>query len=404
MSSSGVAGITGVIGVLAFVVAMLLSVMIHEWGHFITARKYGMKVTEFFLGFGPRLWSMRRGETEFGIKAIPAGGYCRITGMTPVEPIAEEDSGRAFYRASVPKRLVVLGAGSFLHFVLALLILILFFAAVGVPRESTRLGEVLPCIKESSAPCANSDRPAPAFTAGLKAGDEIEAIDGAQVSSWSDVGSAIRAGAERELIFTVTREGEKLDIPVTPTRYQSGGQSFGIIGVLSERENKRYPLHSAVAESLREGANIATGSFRALIALPSKIPALFGATFAGDERDPEGLVGVVGVARVSGEAASSTSGSLSEKIGFFLLITASLNIFVGIFNLIPLLPLDGGHMAVALFDGYRRSRARRRGVPPPPPFDVMKLMPITLVVIAVLATLSILLLFADIVNPIRLNQ
>jgi len=191
---------------------------------------------------------------------------------------------------------------------------------------------------------------------------------------------------------------------VTPTRYQSGAKSFGVIGVLSERENKRYPLHSAVAASLREGANIATGSFRALVALPSKIPALFGATFAGDERDPEGLVGVVGVARVSGEAASSTSGSLSEKIGFFLLIIASLNIFVGIFNLIPLLPLDGGHMAVALFDGYRRSRAKRRGVPPPPPFDVTKLMPITLVVIAVLATLSILLLFADIVNPIRLNQ
>jgi len=124
MSNSG---LTSLIGIFAFVVAMLLSVMIHEWGHFITARKYGMKVTEFFLGFGPRLWSIKRGETEFGIKAIPAGGYCRITGMTPVEQITEEDSPRAFYKSSVPKRLVVLGAGSFLHFILALLILTLFF-------------------------------------------------------------------------------------------------------------------------------------------------------------------------------------------------------------------------------------------------------------------------------------
>lgn len=401
MSNSGV---TGLIGILAFIVAMLLSVMIHEWGHFITARKYGMKVTEFFLGFGPRIWSTKRGETEFGIKAIPAGGYCRITGMTPIEPIAEEDSGRAFYKASVPRRLVVLGAGSFLHFILALLILTLFFAAVGLPRESTRLGEVLPCIKESSAPCTSKDPVAPAFTSGFKAGDDIQAVDGKKISTWSEVGAAIRGGAEKSLTFTLLRDGASIDITVTPLRYQSGESSFGIIGVISERENKRYPLHSAVAASVREGGNIAAGSVRALFALPSKIPALFGATFGGERRDPEGLVGVVGVARVSGEAASSEGGSLAEKIGFFLLIIASLNIFVGIFNLIPLLPLDGGHMAVALFDGYRRSRARRRGLPPPAPFDVTRLMPITLVVIAALATLSILLLFADIVNPIRLNQ
>jgi membrane-associated protease RseP (regulator of RpoE activity) len=401
MSNSG---LTSLIGIFAFVVAMLLSVMIHEWGHFITARKYGMKVTEFFLGFGPRLWSIKRGETEFGIKAIPAGGYCRITGMTPVEQITEEDSPRAFYKSSVPKRLVVLGAGSFLHFILALLILILFFAAVGIPKESTRLSEVLPCIKSSAAPCSNDDPVAPAFTAGLQAGDDIRAIDGKAITTWSEVGMAIRNNVSKELRFTVLRDGQTLDISVTPSKYQSGNHSFGIIGVISERVNDRYPLHSAVSASVRESGNIALGSLKALVALPSKIPALFGATFAGAERDPEGLVGVVGVARVSGEAASSSGGSLSEKIGFFLLIIASLNIFVGIFNLIPLLPLDGGHMAVALFDGFRRSRARRRGLPLPAPFDVTKLMPITLAVIAIMATLSVLLLFADIVNPIRLNQ
>ena len=164
------------------------------------------------------------------------------------------------------------------------------------------------------------------------------------------------------------------------------------------------PIGSAIAQSSEEFGNIAVGSVRALIALPSKIPALFSATFSGAERDPEGLVGVVGVARVSGEAASSTNGSLAEKFGFFLLIIASLNLFVGIFNLIPSLPLDGGHMAVALFDGYRGVRARRKGLPAPPPFDVTKLMPITLVVIGILAALSILLLFADIVNPLQLNQ
>ncbi len=397
----------GVIGILAFVVAMLLSIMIHEWGHYITARKFGMKVTEFFLGFGPRIWSMRRGETEFGIKAIPAGGYCRITGMTPVEPIDESDSNRAFYKSSVRRRLIVLGAGSFLHFLLAFFILILFFAAVGVPQQSTRLAEVLPCIKSVSAStdsCTSSDPQSPAAKGGLKAGDQILAVNGEKINEWSEVGETIRASANQALTFTILRGSEELELTITPIPFTSEGESFGIVGVISERELVRYSILSAVAESGREVGNLLTGSVRALIALPSKIPALFGSAFAGEERDPEGLVGVVGVARVSGEAASSASGSLAEKIGFFLLIIASLNVFVGIFNLIPLLPLDGGHMAVALLDGYRNGRAKRKGLPPPPPFDVTRLMPITLVVIAVLASLSLLLLFADIVNPLRLNQ
>ena len=394
----------GLIGILAFIDAMLLSIMIHEWGHFITARKFGMKVTEFFLGFGPRIWSTRRGETEFGIKAIPAGGYCRITGMTPVEPISEDDSQRAFYKSSVPRRLVVLGAGSFLHFVLAFLILILFFSAVGVPQQSTRLAEVLPCIKSGSEPCTSADPASPAAKAGLQKGDEIRAVNGKTITSWDQVGAVIRASANKEIRFTIIRAGSDVEIALTPMEYSNAGERFGIVGVISEREITRYPIHSAIARSGDEIGNLLVGSVRALVALPSKIPALFGATFNGSERDPEGLVGVVGVARVSGEAASSQSGSLPEKIGFFLLIIASLNVFVGIFNLIPLLPLDGGHMAVALFDGYRGARARRKGLPPPPPFDVSRLMPITLIVIGLLATLSLLLLFADVVNPLRLNQ
>lgn len=394
----------GVIGIAAFIVAMLLSVMIHEWGHFITARKFGMKVTEFFLGFGPRLWSTQRGETEFGIKAIPAGGYCRITGMTPVEPIAAADTARAFYKSSVPRRLVVLGAGSFLHFLLAFLLLILFFSAAGLPQQSTRLAEVLPCIKSSNQPCSSADQPSPAAKAGLQVGDEIVAVNSAPVTTWAKVGQIIRSSAGKKLLFTVKRDGSSLDISLTPQEYVSGDSKFGIIGVISEREVKRLPIGSAIAQSSEEFGNIAVGSVRALVALPSKIPALFSATFSGAERDPEGLVGVVGVARVSGEAASSSNGSLAEKFGFFLLIIASLNLFVGIFNLIPLLPLDGGHMAVALFDGYRGVRARRKGLPPPPPFDVTKLMPITLAVIGILAALSVLLLFADIVNPLQLNQ
>lgn len=397
----------GAIGVIAFVVAMLLSIMIHEWGHYITARKFGMKVTEFFLGFGPRIWSTQRGETEFGVKAIPAGGYCRIVGMTPSEPMAASDSDRAFFKSSVPRRLVVLGAGSFLHFILAFLILLLFFSAVGLPQESTRIGELLPCIKQSAATCSSSDPIAPALAAGFKVGDEIRSIDGAKITHWQEVGDAIRQSANKKMVFTVLRDGSPVEISVTPQPFVISGkakETIGIIGVISERENKRYPIHSAIAASVREGMNLFSGSVRALVALPSKVPSLFGATFGGQERDPQGLVGVVGVARVSSQAAASPNGSITEKIGFFLLIIASLNIFVGIFNLIPLLPLDGGHMAVAIYDGFRARRARRSGLPAPDPFDVTRLMPVTLFVIALLASLSLLLLFADIVNPLRLNQ
>jgi membrane-associated protease RseP (regulator of RpoE activity) len=398
----------GTLGILAFIIAMLFSIMVHEWGHFITARTFGMKVTEFFLGFGPRIWSTKRGETEFGIKAIPAGGYCRITGMVPTEQLSESDAPRAFYKSTVSRRLIVLGAGSFLHFLLAWLILILFFAAVGTPEQTTRLGQVLPCIKVSSEPCTSADPLSPASKAGLRVGDQIVAISGELITSWSQVGDSIRAAADKELIFTVERAGEELEIPVRPLPLANPSgetpQIVGIVGILSERENVRKPIFSAIGQSAREVANLIAGSARALVALPSKIPALFSATFGSAQRDPEGLVGVVGVARVSGEAAASETGSLAEKIGFLLLIVASLNVFVGIFNLIPLLPLDGGHMAVALLDGFRGFRARRKGLPPPPPFDVTRLLPFTFVVIALLASLSLLLLFADIVNPLRLNQ
>ena len=378
------------LGILAFVVALLVSVMIHEFGHYLTARRYGMRVSEFFLGFGTRLWSRKRGETEFGIKAIPAGGYCRIEGMTPDDEMPEGEEGRAFYRASAGKKLIVLGAGSFLHFVLGYILLFTLLAGVGV-------NQVLPVI-DTVAP--NSA----AAAAGFQKGDEIVAINGDRNTKWQNQLDKIRNSEGKELIFTVKRDGMEMDISAAPRMTDiEDGTSRDVLGIINEFGTKRLSPVTSIADAAKLTWTFTSASAKALVQLPTKIPALWGQTFGGEERDENGLVGVVGVARVSGQVSSSGELTTSQRIGTFILIVASLNIFVGLFNLLPILPLDGGHMAVAIADAIRAFFARLRGRPAPAAIDIKVLTPITAVVFVVLAALTVLLLIADIFNPILLN-
>jgi membrane-associated protease RseP (regulator of RpoE activity) len=378
------------LGILAFVVALLVSVMIHEFGHYLTARRFGMRVSEFFLGFGTRIWSRQRGETEFGIKAIPAGGYCRIEGMTPDDQMPEGEEGRAFYRASAGKKLIVLGAGSFLHFVLGYLLLFILLAGVGV-------NQVLPVI-DTVAP--NSA----AAAAGFQKGDEIIAINGDRNTDWQSQLTKIRNSQGKELIFTVKRDGMEMDISAAPRMTDiEDGTSRYVLGIINEFGTKRLSPITSISDAAQLTWTFTSASAKALVQLPTKIPALWGQTFGGEERDENGLVGVVGVARVSGQVSSSGELTTSQRIGTFILIVASLNIFVGLFNLLPILPLDGGHMAVAIADAIRTFIARLRGRPAPAAIDIKVLTPITAVVFVVLAALTVLLLIADIFNPILLN-
>lgn len=388
------------IGIVAFVVALIGSVMLHEAGHFIMAKRFGMKITEFFVGFGPRLYSRVRGETEYGIKAIPAGGYVRIVGMTPSEPIAPADEPRAFYRASVGRRIAVLAAGSVTHIIIGFLLIYVLLAGVGVSTESTTLGSVLKCLSTTaSGSCSISAKPSPALAAGLQAKDRIVALDGVKVTSWAQAVKIIRESANKPLQITVERNHKLIEVTATPASV--GGH--GVIGVLSEIESKRENPLVAIKDATTSTWKMGTQSVSALIAMPARIPALWGQTFGNQPRDVNGLVGIVGVARVSGQAMASHKLTVSERIGTFILILAGLNVFIGIFNALPLPPLDGGHIAVALIDKWRAVRARRRGLPKPAPFDVARLMPVTLVVLAILIGLSLLLLAADILNPVRLN-
>jgi membrane-associated protease RseP (regulator of RpoE activity) len=364
--------------------------MVHEFGHYLTARRYGMRVSEFFLGFGTRIWSRKRGETEFGIKAIPAGGYCRIEGMTPQDEMPEGEADRAFYRASSGRKLIVLGAGSFLHFVLGYLLLFVLLAGVGV-------NQVLPVINSVAANSA-------AEAAGFQKGDEILAIDGDRSTDWQSQLQKIRDSKGRDLTFTIKRDGVEQTITAAPrmTNIEDGTSRY-VLGIINEFGTKRISPVTSVVDAGELTWRFTSASAKSLVQLPTKIPALWGQTFGGQERDENGLVGVVGVARVSGQAAASGELTFSERLGTFILIVASLNIFVGLFNLLPILPLDGGHMAVAIADEIRALFARLRRKPRPAAIDVQVLTPITAVVFVVLAALTVLLLIADIFNPITLN-
>ena len=375
------------LGILAFIVALLLSVMFHELGHFLTARKFGMRVSEFFVGFGRRLWSITRGETEYGIKAIPAGGYCRIEGMTPVDvmPAGEED--RAFVKASSGKKLIVLGAGSTAHFILGFSLIFSIFFGIGYTTITPVIAQIAPgSVAESS---------------GFKAGDEIYSINGKRITAWATDAKQIGESKGLAMRFVVLRNGEKVSITAAPV-YNSEAKRY-MLGVITAFGTERDSFTKSITEASRATVTLTKESAKSLVAIPSKVPELFRQTFMHEKRDPNGLVGVVGAARASGQAVGSDKLNNNERIATFILLVASLNIFVGLFNLLPILPLDGGHMAVAIADEVRALFAKIRRKPRPAPIDVNVLTPITGVVVVLLGILTLLLVVADIINPVSLN-
>jgi len=375
------------LGILAFAIALLLSVMVHELGHYLTAKRFGMRVSEFFLGFGKRIWSFTKGETEFGIKAIPAGGYCRIEGMTPRDQMPVGEESRAFFTASSGKKLIVLGAGSFAHLLIGFILIFAIFFGVGV---NTLLSDITKVNPNSAA-----------ASAGFAPGDKILKVNGKEVTDWFIDSKVIAQSEGKPLTFVVARGGEELEITAAP-RYDESAQRY-ILGIVTKIGTQRQGFFSSISQSTQATGILLRESIKSLFTLPTKVPQLIRQTFGGEERDPNGLVGVVGAARVSGDVVSSTKLDNTEQLGTFLLIVASLNIFVGLFNLLPILPLDGGHMAVAIADEIRAFIARLRGRPRPAGIDVNVLTPITIGVFALLAVLTVVLLIADIFNPISLN-
>ena len=386
--------------------------MIHEWGHFASARRFGMKATDFFVGFGPTLWSTRRGETEYGVKAIPAGGFVKIVGMTELEELAPEDEARAFYKQPAHRRAVVLVAGSFMHFVIAAVILVLTPMLFGASAEqTTTVATISVCAPDQSdGSCTNPTVPSPAAAAGLQPGDVIVAVDGSPVADWDAAQAAIRNAGPGPAELVYERDGVEATVTVDlvagqrPSADDPGTLvTVGVLGMSPQSQAVRVGPIGAIKYAGSTYGQILTGTATALVTIPTKIPALWDAVVNDAPRDPAGLVGVVGAADVSGQILGSESDPWSLRIAGLLLIIAGLNIFIGIFNLLPILPLDGGHLAVLGYEEARSRIARWRGRPDPGKVDMNKLLPVAYVFLFVLISLSVLLLVADIVNPIDLG-
>ncbi|MGQ0624041.1 MAG: M50 family metallopeptidase [Sporichthyaceae bacterium] len=398
------------IGVLLFVGLLVLSVAIHEFGHLLTAKAYGMKATEYFIGFGPKLWSFRRGETEYGFKAIPAGGYVKIVGMTDLEPVDEADRARAFYNYSAPKKLVVLSAGSISHMFVAFFLFAAVFMVFGTRETVPTVSAVAECVPPPKASaCTDADPPSPAKAAGLLPGDEIVAVDGIAISSWEQSSRAIRAAGAGPVDISVLRQGAEMTLTADLVSRERPDLddpdtivNVGVLGVEPVIERDRSGPIGASGESVSLIGTVIKATGQVLTEMPEKIENLFEA-LSGDERDPEGLVGVVGIARISGETLSFSEADLTDRIAAILIQVAALNVFIGLFNVLPLLPLDGGHMAVVSYEHGRRRLYLKTGRADPGRVDMNKLLPLAYGFLVVIIGLTVLLLAADIINPITLS-
>ena len=387
-------------GVIAFAVALIVSIMLHELGHFATAKAFGMKATRFFVGFGPTLWSTRRGETEYGVKAIPAGGFVKIVGMTPLEDVEPGDEDRAFYKQPAGRKIVVLAAGSVIHFLIAIFLIFVVIAATHQDpvRSDLRVASVAPCLTGAAdGLCTPSDPSAPA-AGRLQSGDVIVSVNGRKVTPDNGtLAQVVSHSVGKPVTFVVVRQGARRTVLVTPGPVTVDGKVIGRVGVQNELVAHHVSTAGAVPRTFTTLGQLFTSTVSAIGDLPHEVSVIL----RGGQRD-NGAASVVGIGRVSGQVASADA-SLGERVATLAFIVAQVNFFVGIFNLLPLLPLDGGHIAIAGYEEARRRAYRRAGRPDPGRVDLMKIMPVTYAVVAVFIGLSLLLLYADIVNPIRIQ-
>lgn len=433
------------LGWLVVLVGVGVSIGLHEIGHLIPAKAFGVRVTQYMVGFGGTIWSRRTAETEYGIKWIPLGGYIRMIGMFPpekgsdgtvlrasstgrfsqlisdartqsMEEVRPEDADRVFYKLPVRKRIVIMLGGPLMNLVLAFVFFAIALCAIGIPSPTTTVGRVTSCLPtasnlngtaESDGSCAGATSPAAA--AGLRPGDLVTAVDGSPVGSWSDLQSAIVDAGPGAATFTVVRDGSAVDVTADLTTvprpvYDDAGQQTGtedlpFLGMAPTTERQAQPVWT-VPSTIWTTTTHAVG---AILTLPVRVYDLVRVVSSDQPRDPNGIVGVVGVGRLTGDVVAEQGTPVADKAATVVGILGGLNLFLFLFNLIPLLPLDGGHVAGALWEGTKRSYARLRRRPDPGPVDVAKALPLAYAVSSLLIVMSVIILYADIVKPITLQ-
>ena len=430
------------LGILIFTIGLLASIALHELGHMAPAKKFGVKVPQYMVGFGPTLWSRKKGDTEYGIKGIPLGGYIRMIGMFPPNPkgvqdrehlgrmglmiedarnevlaeIAPEDEHRTFYRLSVPKKLTVMFGGPFMNLVIATILFTISLSVIGRPEVTTTVSEVIACVPTSANPNGIASTSGdceggvstPAAQIGLSTGDQLLVVNGVEISSWNDLGMALADQAGNVVQVTyLTSMGESvtknvevaaLESPVFNDSGEVTGEysTRGFLGVSPSFDLVQSPISDVPGFM----TSVTASSVAALFEFPARVFGLAGDLFTEAPRDPEGPVSVVGIGRISGEIASSESVPAIYKVGDLITLLASVNLFLFVFNMVPVLPLDGGHIAGALYEGARRQIARVRRKPLPGPVDTAKMLPVAYVMSLLLLAMSAIVILADIFKPI----
>ncbi len=424
-------------GILFFVLGLLVSVGIHELGHLIPAKKFGAQVSQYFIGFGPTLWSTRRGVTEYGVKAIPLGGYVRIAGMfAPARPgththkangeptIAEQarmesreelapgEENQAMWRLSPWRRILVMFGGPATNFVLALICFGVAMGGIGTQTPSATVGRVLACAHE---PCTHASVPTPASQAGFFAGDRIISWGEVPVATWTDVQRAIASGGTEPVQVRIVREGSERVLTLTPTTvelpiYDEAGRA--VVKEDGSAATVEKPYAGIAPAYVRQRQNVSTiisqvrtmskATAGIIWRLPSELWNTATTLVTGEARPATGVVGIVGVADLAGSitAASTPNYTALDRLADLLLLMGSLNLSLFLFNLIPLLPLDGGHIVGALWEGIRRGTARLRGKEDPGPVDMARAVPLSWIVGSLFVGMAILLIIADLLNPV----
>ncbi|WP_288831241.1 RIP metalloprotease [uncultured Corynebacterium sp.] len=396
------------LGIVLFALGIAASIALHEAGHMVTARAFGMRVRRYFIGFGPPVWQTTRGQTTYGVAALPFGGFCDIAGMTAQDPLTPEEEPVAMYKKPWWQRVAVMSGGIAMNLLLGLVItyLVAVFAAIPNPYadRTPTVGEVS-CTSDQVAPdkLAECAGPGPAGEAGVRAGDQVLAVDGTRIATFDELRTYVLARPGETVTLHLRRDGEELDVLVRVAEVEridaTSGERVkaGAIGVSSRpvaNPTASFGPVEAVPATFALTGQVLRGTVEGLIAFPGKIPGVVASIF-GAQRDAAGPVSVVGASRAGGELVERDMWSV------FWMLLASLNFFLALFNIVPLPPLDGGHIAVIFYEKLRDALRRLRGLPPGGPANYEKLMPLTYAMASALLVVGVFVMVADVVNPVR---
>lgn len=421
------------LGIVAVMIGLALSIGLHELGHLWPAKLFGVRVTRYMIGFGPTIFSKTKGETEYGVKAIPLGGFITMVGMYPPErkpyrgpfknwitearaevrkEILESDQGRQFHELKPWKKNTIMLGGPLMNLLLGVLLLMTAMVGIGPMQASLTVNQVFDCVEGETCSASGVS---PAKTAGMLAGDQVVSVNGVQVSSWDQAVEQLRQRTEQPSEIVVKRGDDLRSLSVKPIFterqvFDAQGQALKdenglpvtelrpIVGIQLQSKNTPLPLDQAASYA----GQTVVGTMAFILDLPQQLYSVTAATLGFQERDQAGVVSIVGIGQLAGEVSAADGLGIESKIATLLLLLGSLNIALFAFNLIPLLPLDGGHVLAGVYESLKRGLAKLSGRKEPVQVDTAAALPLAYAVWVLLIAVGILVIIADLTNPISI--